>query len=121
MSGLNGFVVVIVFIVLDVVTGVMKACIKEGFNSTTIRQGLYHKGAEIAAGVLAYLLDYAALTYKLNISIKIFNLYVPYIILMETVSIIENISIISPRTAAFFAPILQKIKNKESDENETRD
>lgn len=110
----------LLFILLDIVTGLLKAFIKEGFNSTTIRKGLYHKGGEIAAGALAYMLDYTANMYELGINIKIFNLYVPYIILMESISIIENIAEVSPRTAAFFAPILQKIKEKEDDENETR-
>lgn len=112
---MNGFILVLIFILLDIITGLLKAFIKEGFNSTTIRIGLYHKGGEIAAGALAYMLDYAAQMYDLSINIKIFNLYVPYIILMETVSIIENISEVSPRTAAFFAPVLQKIKEKDDE------
>ena len=114
----RGFVIVVIFIVLDIATGLLKALIREGFNSTTIRKGLYHKGAEILAGGLACCLDYVMGIYDLGLNIALFSLYVPYVILMESISIVENISIINPRVGAFFAPFLQKINEKQEGEND---
>lgn len=116
----RGFVFVIIFVTLDVVTGLLKALIREGFNSTIIRKGLYHKGAEILAGALAVSLDYAMNMYNININIALFKLYVPYIVLMEAVSIIENISIVNPSVGAFFSPFLQKIQNDKEDNSNVK-
>lgn len=117
----RGFVFVIVFITLDVMTGLLKALMREGFNSTTIRKGLYHKGAEILAGALAVGLDYAMNMYNINLNIALFKLYVPYVVIMEAISIIENISIVNPRVGAFFSPFLQKLQNgKEDNDNVER-
>lgn len=113
----RGFVFVMIFITLDVMTGMLKALIREGFDSTIIRKGLYHKGAEILAGALAVGLDYAMSMYNINLNVALFKLYVPYVVIMEAISIVENISIVNPRIGAFFAPFLSKIKKCQEDDS----
>ena len=84
------------FIVLDFVTGLIKCVKNKDYNSTKMREGLFHKMGSVLSIVLAVLIDYAQGYVDLGITIPIAAGVCVYIILMEIGSIIENIGEINP-------------------------
>ena len=92
-------VAVMVFILLDVVTGINKAVMSKGLNSTVMRDGLFHKSAFLLAIALAYACEYGMLYLDLGFSMPIVGAVCVYICLTETVSILENLGSINPELA----------------------
>lgn len=90
------YITVLVFIVLDVVTGLLKAFKNKEYTSTTMRQGLYHKIGSILCIAFATLLDYTQSILDIGLTIPILKGICIYIILMEITSIIENICSLNP-------------------------
>lgn len=104
------FAIVLGFIGFDILTGLIKAFHEDGYNSTIMREGGYHKSMEIIAVAGAYLLEYAMKYVDLGISIPCVNAVVIYICAMELISILENICAVNPELCALFKPYLEKLK-----------
>ena len=104
------FVVALGFISFDVLTGLIKAFKENGYNSTIMREGGYHKSMEIIAVVGAYLLEYAIKYVELGINVACVNVVVAYICIMEFISILENMCAVNPELCALFKPYLEKLK-----------
>lgn len=90
-------IIVIIFIAFDVLTGWLKAFSTGTTDSSIMRQGLFHKMGELLAMAFGYLcqftLPYIGVEYNIPFAVAIGT----YITLMETASIVENISIINPQ------------------------
>lgn len=71
---------------LDVITGYLKACIKHEVRSSRMREGLAKKFGEITILIIGKLFEYG-----LGIPTYIMNIISLYIIIMELVSIAENL------------------------------
>ena len=84
------------FIVLDFATGLVKAVASDGFKSSLMRQGLFHKAGEILCVVLGVLVQYAEGYLDLGINLPVATAICAYIVLMEIGSAIENIGGINP-------------------------
>lgn len=84
------------FIVGDLVTGTIKAFKEKKFNSSTMREGLYHKCGSILTMCFGAGVDYAQSFIDLGLKIPIAEMICTYIILMEIGSIIENLGKINP-------------------------
>lgn len=84
------------FIVLDFLTGLVKAFKEKNFSSTVMRQGLYHKAGSVAVVIFGVLVDYAQGYVDIGISIPIKDMLCAYIITMEIGSIFENVCTINP-------------------------
>lgn len=91
------YAIVGAFILLDFITGIVKAFKKKEFTSTVMREGLFHKAGSIMVVVFATLVDYAQGFLDLGVSIPLTEAICGYIILMEVGSIIENVCVINPR------------------------
>lgn len=102
------------FITLDVVSGVMKGASLGELSSRVMRTGFWHKSALVVAIILCTLIDYA-LTYNINIGfdMPIVEVASGYIIMMEIVSICENLCIINPELKG---SNLMKLLKHEDDE-----
>ena len=50
--------IILILMVLDVITGVVKAFLDKNFQSTIFRQGLYKKVYELIIILVGYILDY---------------------------------------------------------------
>ena len=70
----------------DVITGWIQATINETWDSTKMRVGLYRKSGEIMVIVIAYVI-YAAISLPVDIPAFIAG----YIIIMEIISVAENL------------------------------
>lgn len=84
------------FIVLDLVTGVLKALMKKEFTSSIMREGLFHKTGSVVCVAFGVLIDAAQTVVDIGVTLPVASTFCAYIILMEIGSIIENICAINP-------------------------
>lgn len=91
------YVIVGAFILCDIVTGLAKAYKNGGYNSTVLREGLYHKFTYIIIMVLAFLIEYGALYLDLPYKVGFIQPSIAvYICVTEICSILENAIAINP-------------------------
>lgn len=121
-------IIPILFICFDVLTGWVKAFASGTTDSSIMRKGLYHKLGEVLAIGFGLACEFAYPYIGITIEIPLASGIATYIVLMETASIVENLSIISPRLAKtlekFFDPkkIPPEVRGAhEKDEDESAD
>lgn len=109
--------VVLVFIVMDIVTGIAKAFATSGFDSSIMRQGFFHKLGEIFAVTLALIADIGLPEIDVPLDAELSGLCCVYLVLMEIGSIVENIGAINPDLVGPLDNIFAKLKggNHDSD------
>lgn len=88
--------IVCVFVVMDLVTGIMQAVANKTLDSTKMRSGLWHKCGFIMAVILAALVECAMQFIDLGFTLPLFVPVCTFIILTEIVSIFENVCRLSP-------------------------
>lgn len=98
------------FIVMDCITGIIKAVKNKAFSSSIMREGLFHKLGSLFAIVLGFFVDYAQTVIDLGYTVPIAIPICVYIATMEIGSIIENISainsqLIPTKLSQFFSKI----------------
>lgn len=91
------YIIVSAFILLDLITGTVKAFKEKNFTSTVMREGLFHKAGSLMVIAFGALVDYAQGYLDLGVSIPVASSLCIYVCLMEIGSIIENVSVINPR------------------------
>lgn len=102
------------FIVLDMVTGLVKAFKEQAYTSSVMREGLFHKCGSILTIVFGMLVDYAQTFIDLGVTIPVAVAFCTYVILMECGSIIENVGKINPEIIpAKIKPYFSKLSEKE--------
>ena len=84
------------FIVLDMLTGLVKAFKEKAYCSSVMREGLFHKCGSILCIAFATLVDYAQMYLEIGVSVPVTTGVCAYIVLMEIGSIIENVCAINP-------------------------
>lgn len=107
------YAVVGIFILLDILTGILKALYTGTMDSSALHKGLFHKLAEIVAVVGSGLFEYGTTYVNLGVDLPVLEAVAGYICLMEFVSVAENLAEINPDLAKLFKPYLGKIKGKE--------
>lgn len=109
-------ILVVAFICLDIITGLLKAVYEKNLESECIRKGLIHKLGEIIAVAVAFLIEYSqTVILSINFDIPIVKGVCIYIILMEILSVLENICVINPQLRKVFSPYLKKLREKENE------
>lgn len=83
------------FMVLDMITGLVKAFAEKNYTSSVMREGLIHKVAEILCVVMAILVNEAQNYIDLGVTVPIIPAVCGYIILMEIGSNIENLGTVN--------------------------
>ena len=84
------------FMLLDMLTGLVKAFYKKEYTSTVMRQGLFHKCGAVLCVMFAVLVDYTQAYLDLGVTLPVAVTVCTYIIVMEIGSIIENVCSINP-------------------------
>lgn len=107
------YIIVAIFIILDVLTGFLKSMYKKKINSTILREGLFHKLSEVLAIVVSVALEYSADYLNIGAEIPVAGVVIGYISIMEIISIIENLCEVNPKLAQIFKPYLDKFKEKD--------
>lgn len=107
------------FILMDMVTGIIKALKEKSFTSSVMREGLFHKTGSILCIVLGVLVDYAQTLIDLGVNVPVAVAICGYVILMEIGSIIENVCVINPEIAPDkLKSYFSKLSGKEGESNE---
>lgn len=97
-------------IAADYITGLAKALYKHEYKSSVMREGLYHKVAELFAVVVMYYMEYGLPMAGITIAFPFVSVMTCYIIIMELSSIIENIGEINPDLIGPLAEIFEKVR-----------
>ena len=109
-------VLVVIFMMVDVLTGVLKALKNKELSSTKAREGIYKKASFIlfvAFGYLAdFAMDYVDMGFKFPAAVTISTL----IILTEAISVLENLGSINPDLVKMVAPFLSALNTKKDSE-----
>lgn len=90
------WIVVAVAILLDIITGLIKAIYTKTFQSSVMRQGLFHKLGELLAMGILYGAQIAFPLIGIEAQLPLFPAGVGYCVLMELGSIIENLRSFTP-------------------------
>ena len=100
------FLAMLVFVVLDIIFGLCKAFATHSFDSTKMRQGLWHKCALIGVALMAYItelvtqfMDFSAIGLPDDFTIPLVGAVTGYIIVMELGSILESLCVMNPELA----------------------
>lgn len=91
------FVVTGAFILLDMITGLVKAFKEKAYTSSIMREGLFHKAGSIMVVCFGWLVDYAQTFLDIGVTVPVTLAVCTYIVLMEIGSIIENVCVINPQ------------------------
>ena len=111
---LKSAAVVFVFIVFDIVSGLVKAISTHSYESSVMREGLFHKLSEIVCLVFGVMCDYALPYMGITLPLPVAQSVAVYIVIMEAGSIIENIGVMNPALAKYLGNIFAKIKTPET-------
>lgn len=91
------YVITGAFILLDLITGLIKAFKEKAYTSSLMREGLYHKIGSVLIVGFGCLVDYAQTYIDIGVTIPVAISVCSYVVLMEIGSIIENVCIINPQ------------------------
>lgn len=91
------YLVTLSFVLLDLITGLVKAFKEKTYSSSVMREGLFHKSASIIVVVMARMADFAQTLIDIGVTVPLTNIICGYIMLMEIGSIIENVGKINPK------------------------
>ncbi|PKZ59960.1 MULTISPECIES: phage holin family protein [Gardnerella] len=91
--------IVAVLVVLDYVSGFVKALATHTVSSTKMRSGLFHKFAYVLVLALALLLEHGQQYIHIGITIPIVAPVCGYITIMEILSVLENAQALNPELA----------------------
>lgn len=85
-----------ILIVLDYVTGLMKAFATRTVSSSKMRAGLYHKAGYAVVIALAFLLEHGQQYVNLGFTVPLITPVCLYIVFAEVVSVLENAVALNP-------------------------
>ena len=114
MGDLIAAIVVLVFILFDFITGLIKAYANKNLSSTKMREGLLHKVAFVLVLLLGWLCEFA--TPILGLPEPFGAIYygvAVYIVLTEICSIIENLGEMNPELTSSGIISLFDVEKKE--------
>ena len=110
------YVIIALFVILDILSGVAKAMYKGSLQSKVMREGLWHKFSYVLILALAYLVDYSADYVGSSITPNTFTMSSVFICTTETVSIVENCLEILPDNVG---KKIREIFHTEDNENDS--
>lgn len=109
-------IAVLIFIVLDVVIGLIKAFSVGCYKSIKMREGLFHKLGEILCVGFGVLCEQCFPLVGVTVNIPIVSTICVYIVLMETGSIVENLAAISPNIQKLLGKVFADYKPEDGDD-----
>ena len=84
------------FILLDLISGLIKAFKEKNYCSSVMREGLFHKFGSILCVAFGVLVDYTQSIMDIGAAVPVALSICVYICIMEIGSVIENICAINP-------------------------
>lgn len=120
MSLNNILIIVCLFIVMDLITGVLQSIKNKNFSSRVMREGLFHKVGVLLSLALGILIDYSQNFINLSINVPVMEGIAVYVITMEIGSIIENIYHLNPEILPENLKSILKIVGGKNGGNDTK-
>jgi len=108
--------VILLFIAFDIVTGLIKSLSTHSYQSSIMRQGLFHKLGEIVCFIFGVVCDVFLPYLGVKIPVSIAQSICVYIVIMEIGSVVENIGEINPDLAKYLHKIFAKFEQPEETE-----
>lgn len=102
----SGLIVVSIAVILDMLTGVIKACLSHKLSSSEFRTGLLKKVLDYVLIIVGFCLDYLL---KVD---YVGNAVLYSLIIMEFYSVVENVELYIPLPNAL-KKVLNSLKEKE--------
>lgn len=112
------FIITCLFILADIITGLIKALSTGTYDSSKMRAGLFHKLGELMAWLLFLGIDVFCPRLDIVLPFKLTNAITVYIVIMEIGSAIENIGIINPDIGKYLSHVFEKLKSANPTEEE---
>ena len=103
------FLLPMILAAADILTGWIQASINGTWNSSVMRKGLYRKGGELAVVLIGYIAECAVGAIS---QAHVATFLSMYIVIMEALSIIENLDQAGIVLPAFIRDKLGKVKDK---------
>ena len=114
--------IILLFIAFDIVTGLIKSLSTHSYQSSVMRQGLFHKLGEIVCFIFGVVCDIFLPYLGVKIPVSIAQSICVYIVVMEIGSVVENIGEINPDLSKYLHKIFAKFDPpEETEETETPD
>jgi toxin secretion/phage lysis holin len=104
------------FMLIDVLTGVLKAVKNKDLNSTKAREGIYKKASFILFIAFGYLAEFATGYVDLGFNFPAGGTVCLLIIMTEAISVLENLGDINPELVVVVAPFLSALNGKKDGE-----
>lgn len=108
---------ILVFMLTDVVSGVLKAIKNRELSSTKAREGIYKKASFILFVAFGYLADFAMEYIDIGFKFPAATTISTLVIVTEAISILENVGSINPELVSLVAPFLSALNNKKESES----
>ena len=105
----TGFIVLI-FISFDILFGLLQSLTNQTFQSSVMRQGLFHKLGEILCYLFGVVCDSTLPMINILVPFSLANAITIYIVIMEIGSILENLSKVSPVMAKYLGFVFEKLR-----------
>lgn len=99
------------FIAGDVVTGIASSLYKGEFNSTIMREGMWHKLGSILAILACIFIQHFVRLMGVEMGFNISDACAIYICVMEIGSIMENVCSLNPTLTKVMSRFLKKLKS----------
>lgn len=93
---MNVYLLALGFNVVDFISGFIAGAKTEGVQSQKMREGLFHKAGFVLLYLMCFMIEYSQNFIQLPFTKELSVILVTYVIIMETISIIENIAKINP-------------------------
>ena len=93
---MHGVSVALIFNAFDLLSGIVAAVKDKDLQSSKLRDGIFKKAGFLLCYALAILIDTEGSYIGMKLEVEILPIIVAYVVLTETVSIIENISRLNP-------------------------
>lgn len=106
-------IVTLIFILIDIITGIIKALHNGTFNSNKMREGLYHKISYLIIIFISGVMEVASFdpNFKVNFDVPLINAVCLYIMVTDFMSILENLANINPGLQKFLQKYMEQVKN----------
>lgn len=102
------FLLPAIWIAVDIITGWIQASVNGTWDSTKMRKGLFRKGGEFLVVIIAFITEYAIPVLQ---DIHVARFASIYIVVMEILSVIENLDQAGVPIPNFLHDRLKKIKD----------
>ena len=102
--------------IIDIITGVVKALKDQSLSSTKAREGLWNKAGYLIIMGTAAICEYSMTTMDLDIAVPLLGPACLYIFVTELISVLENVTLINPKLLKFAGKYLDGIKDSSNTE-----